>query len=158
MRFLLVLGIIVASLGDLRSARADHDSRLGALVFADVLVRNGDLLSASLVAGRDLAWMSEPGARLAINVRPRLGLGGASAAIGLLGYVGSDPWAPHLPVFGLNPQMVVFRSWWLSNWRPDTYLGGELGLEFYFVRLTAGAFRGLESSQTRFQIGVGLGV
>jgi hypothetical protein len=46
----------------------------------------------------------------------------------------------------------------LSNWHPDTYAGGEIGLEIYFVRFTVGAFKGLESGQTRFQVGIGLGV
>ena len=154
---LLALLVFFATLNDPRSARAEERD-LRASAFGDVLVRNGDIISASIVAWWDAAWLPAPGAMLAIDFRPRVGLGGASAALGVLGYFDCGPYARHLPCAGLNFQAVVLRSWWLSNWHTETYAGGEVGLEYYFIRLTLGAFKGLESNQTRLQIGIGLGV
>jgi hypothetical protein len=158
MRSSLILWMLVATLIAQGSARAEDTDRLKSFVFADVLVRNGDILSGSIVAAREVALLSGSGATLAIGIRPRVGLGGASAALGLLGYVDCWSWARHLPCAGLNAQGVVLRSWWLSDWHPDTYAGGELGFEIYFVRFTAGVLKGLESGQIRFQVGIGLGV
>jgi hypothetical protein len=147
--------IALALLALAQRARAEETGAVTKhLVGADLLARNGDVLSASVVGG--YAFHRADDAAIAATLRLRVGLGGISGGPGIMGYVP----CLHDPVvscMAAGVQGVAMRTWGSLGWPPDTYLGGEIHLEFLLFKLVVGALHGA-ASHDAIQIGLGVGV
>jgi hypothetical protein len=136
-----------------RSGRGPETDRV--LVGVDLMVRNADIVSISgLVGVRLVGDRLSPS--LALAIRLRAGLGGGTAGLGLLGYwpcVHVD-----LPCMELGVQAVALRTWGLSNWADDTYVGGELRAQYVIFCATIAVLEDASPREgRRIQGGIGVG-
>jgi hypothetical protein len=130
---------------------------LGGLAFADVTVRNSEYLGASAVVGYDLGFTGlDLLAKVAVAARGGVALGGASGSLELLGYTNCPHGLPLCVQAGASAK--VLRPWWISNWDRTLYWGGEATVGFMLCKATFGVFRGQDSGDVQYQLGLGVGL
>jgi len=117
----------------------------GTVSGADVMVRNGELLSVGFRAGYLWRLPTDAFAGLGMAATAGLGLGGVSGGAGPIAMFRC------VHAFGctsLSVEAKVFRPALLSPWEHETRIGSELAVGLYLFKLTAAVYGELGRGST----------
>jgi hypothetical protein len=148
---LVALLVVLVGLATSRPARAvDFPGRVTG---ADLMLRNGELLSAGLRAAYLWRIPATEYTGLGAIASAELALGGVAAGAGPITMFHC------VHAFGcsnISLEAKAFRPALLSPWDHQTRVGPELALGFAFFKLTAAAYRRFDRDTWSAAVGVGL--
>jgi hypothetical protein len=144
-----IVGLIVVAGGT--ASAVDFPGRVSG---ADVMVRNGELLSVAVRAGYLWRLPAEALAGLGMAATAGFGLGGVSGGAGPIAMFRC------IHAFGctsLSVEAKAFRPALLSTWDHATRIGPELALGLYVFKVTAAVYRNFGSGPT-VSVSAGAGI